>query len=710
MTNPSSPKTLRVLLPVPLAEAYDYLPSEKEMPQKGAFVEVPFGGRKMIGVVWGEGAGDVPDAKLKAIIRALDLPLTPKVSRDFVDWVAAYTLTPAGAALKMMFGSVKNLEAKKNDVFDCPVFDPDFFQPVLSEDQEKAAGGLREKVVGRATPPPLEGGGRGWEGEINTESGIIGSTVHGRSPPPPTPSLKGRGSVNGYSATLLDGVTGSGKTEVFCEAIAECLRQGKQALVMLPEIAMTAALIDRFAARFGARPVEWHSGLSDKQRRLHWQAIAKGEAKFILGARSALFLPYPALGLIVVDEEHEAAYKQEEGVIYHGRDMAVARAHLGGIPVILSSATPSLETLFNVQQGKYCHVVLRTRFGEAQMPHIELVDLRKYKLPSQEFISPPLFKGLQETIASGQQAMLFLNRRGYAPLTLCRGCGHRLQCPHCAAWLTEHKKSGRLHCHHCDYTMRLPDKCPSCQVEGRFAACGPGVERIAEEIKKRLPQARFAVMASDTLDNPQAAQALVDQMERRELDLLIGTQIMAKGYHFPRLTLVGVVDGDLGLAGGDPRACERTFQLLQQMAGRSGRAADAGRVLVQTTAPEHPVMKAIIKGDRDAFMQAELEERQAYRLPPYWRLASLTVSGADVHQVIAAARHLAATAPQDENLRILGPAPAPFAFLRGKHRHRLMIQAPRNVNLSSVLRRWLANVKLPRNLRLLIDVDPYSFL
>ncbi len=658
-------KTLRVLVPAPLGDAYDYLPPEGEIPQKGAFVEVPFGGRKMIGVVWGDGTGEVPEDKLKAIIRPLPLPLVPEVSRAFVDWVAGYTLTPAGAVLKMMFGSAKLIEPKKNDAFVCPTFDPDFHQPTLNDSQKKAAEVLKEKV--RATPNPI----------------------------PPT---------------LLDGVTGSGKTEVFCEAIAECLRQEKQALVLLPEIAMTAALIDRFAARFGARPIEWHSGLGERQRRLHWQAIVRGEAKFILGARSALFLPYPDLGLIVVDEEHEAAYKQEEGAIYHGRDMAVARAHLGKIPVVLSSATPSLETLFNTQQGKYDHVVLRERFGDAQMPRIEVVDLRRYKLSAQEFISPPLFEGLQETLAAGRQAMLFLNRRGYAPLTLCRSCGHRLQCPQCTAWLTEHKTSSRLHCHHCGYTMRLPNTCPSCEAEGRFAACGPGVERIAEEVKKRLPEARFAVMASDTLESPEAAQALVDQMARRELDLLIGTQIMAKGYHFPRLTFVGVVDGDLGLAGGDPRAAERTFQLLQQMAGRSGRGEDAGRVLLQTTAPEHPVMKAIIKGDRDAFMQAELNERAAYRLPPYWRLASLTVSGEEVNQVIKAAQHLASTAPQNENLRILGPAPAPYARLRGRYRHRVMVQAPRSVNLSAVLRRWLATVKLPRNLRLLIDVDPYSFL
>jgi primosomal protein N' (replication factor Y) (superfamily II helicase) len=661
MTN--SPATLRVLLPLPLADAYDYLPLAEHKTPSGTVVEVPLASKKMIGVVWGPGTGEVPVDKLKSIAGLANLPPLPEDSRKFVDWVAQYTVTPPGAIMKMVFGSMRVVQPKKKDDYSTPQPDPNHHQPHLTDDQREAADILVEKV-------------RAEE----------------------------------YSTTLLDGVTGSGKTEVFCEAVAECLRQGKQALIMLPEIAMTAALIDRFAARFGIPPVQWHSELSERQRRLNWHAIANGNAKFILGARSALFLPYPNLGLIVVDEEHEAAYKQEEGVIYHGRDMAVVRAHLGDIPIILSSATPSLETMFNVQEKKYGHVVLPQRYGKASMPKIELVDLRKYKMTAQSFISPPLFEGLQQTFAEGHQAMLFLNRRGYAPLTLCRACGHRLQCPNCTSWLIEHKQSGRLRCHHCEYTTRLPDKCPSCSAEGKFAACGPGVERVAEEIHARMPNVRFSIMASDTLDSPTAAQHLVCKMANKELDLLIGTQIMAKGYHFPQLTLVGVVDADLGLSGGDPRAAERTFQLLQQVAGRSGRGDAPGRVMLQTTAPEHPVMKALLKSDRDAFMAAELHEREAYHLPPVWRLASVTVAGEDVKQVIAFTDQLAAKAPQNDKLRILGPAPAPFAMLRGKYRHRMMLQAPRNVNVPLMLRNWLSQVKPPRNLRVLVDVDPYSFL
>lgn len=657
--------TIQVLLPLPLAGTYDYLaPKELDL-NPGRVVTVPLGSRQAMGVVWGRADTRASPDKLKYVIEACgdDVPILPAETMAFVDWVAKYTLTPPGAVLKMVFGSLKLAQRKKGDVFNGTRSNPDHHKPSLTPEQKLAV----DELVGKAR-------------ESN------------------------------FSATLLDGVTGSGKTEVFCEAVAECLRQGRQALILLPEIAMTAALLDRLAARFGAKLIEWHSELTERQRRINWHAIARGEANLVLGARSALFLPYPDLGLIVVDEEHEAAYKQEEGVIYHGRDMAVARAHIGRIPVVLSSATPSLETLHNVKQGKYGCVRIRNRYGVAQLPGIELIDLRKCEMTAQRYISPVLLKALGDTLQKGQQAMLFLNRRGYAPLTLCRACGHRLQCPNCTSWLIEHKAIGKLRCHHCDYSTRVPQACPSCKAEGKFAACGPGIERIAEELRAVLPTARFSVMASDTLSGPQAAQELVRQMAARELDLLIGTQIMAKGYHFPALTLVGVVDADLGLGGGDPRAAERTFQLLQQMAGRSGRGEEAGRVLLQTVSPEHPVMQALVKGDRDAFMEAELSERAAWHLPPVWKLASLTVSGAHAPDVIALANELASKAPQAQDIAILGPAPAPFAMLRGRYRHRLMIQAPRGVNLSHLVRDWIVQVKIPHALRLYVDIDPYGFL
>lgn len=647
---------------MPIGNGYDYTVPEGLLAPKGSFVEVSLGKKYVVGVVWGDSDNSVPLNKLKPIGQILNVLPLPKATRDFIDWMANYTVTPKGAVLKMALGSKWRVLTDKDRLSFKPP-DPDYHQPELTDAQKQAALKLVNDVK-----------------------------------------------ADCFSVTLLDGVTGSGKTEVYCEAIAEALRQGKQVLVLLPEIAMTSALIDRFAERFGERPTEWHSELSDKQRRLNWHAIAQGQARFILGARSALMLPYKDLGLIVVDEEHEAAYKQEEGVIYHGRDMAVVRAHIGKIPIILSSATPSLETLNNVKQGKYKHVVLSERFGRAKMPFISLIDLRKEKMNVREFISAPLFEELKSAFAQGHQAMLFLNRRGYAPLTLCRSCGHRLQCPNCTSWLIEHKKSGKLHCHHCDYSAYQPKACPTCKAENNFAACGPGVERIAEEVKQRLPEVRCAIMASDTLSGPKAAQELIKQMKDRSIDLLIGTQIMTKGYHFPRLTLVGVIDADLGLSGGDPRAAEHTFQLLQQVAGRSGREENAGRALLQTTTPEHPVMQALVKGDRDAFMEAELNERRAYHLPPFTRLANITVTGRDQKQVIIAIQQIASAAPQDSRIRVLGPAPAPFSILRGRYRYRLLVRANKSVVLSQVLSDWVSRIKISRALKLQIDIDPHSFL
>lgn len=655
-------QTYKVLVPLPVGDGYDYLAPKGINLVPGTFVRVPLGSKESIGIVKSAGSGDVPVNKLKEITEVLNLPpLTPEMIQ-FINWVAGYTLTPPGLIFKMVLGG-KWRPLKKKDILDYPPPNPEAFIHDLTDEQKNAAQLLAIDVKNKT-----------------------------------------------FSSTLLDGVTGSGKTEVYAEALAQAFRMGKQALLLLPEISMTAALFDRLTKRFGVAPTMWHSQLTEKQRRLNWHAITQGKAQFILGARSALFLPYPDLCVIVVDEEHEGAYKQEEGVVYHGRDMAVVKAHSQNIPIVLASATPSLETLNNVRQKKYTQLVLPNRFGKAVMPTLELVDLRDETLPAQNFISDPLLKSLEECFAAGKQAMLFLNRRGYAPLTLCRGCGNRLQCPSCTSWLIEHKRTSRLHCHQCGYSMPLPKQCPVCEAEDKFAACGPGIERIAEEVKERLTDVRFAIMASDTVGSAKDAQTLVDQMHDQKLDLLIGTQIMAKGYHFPRLTLVGVIDADLGLAGGDPRAAERTFQLLQQVSGRAGRAEDPGRVLLQTTSPDHPVMKALIKGDRDSFMEAELKEREAYHLPPFGRLAGLTISGANKEQVVTIAQNIVAAAPQNKRLRILGPAPAPFAVIRGKTRYRIMVQSGRGEPLSAVIQNWLAPLKIPRTIKVQVDIDPYSFL
>ena len=517
---------------------------------------------------------------------------------------------------------------------------------------------------------------------------------------------------------LLDGVPGAGKTEVYFEAVAAALRAGRRVLVLLPEIALSAQWLERFERRFGVAPAVWHSALTSAQRRRTWRLIAEGAIDVVVGARSALFLPLGELGLIVVDEEHDSSFKQEESVHYHARDMALARARLEGCAVVLASATPSLESAVAAgivrggppAQPGWRHVALPARHGGAAMPEVRLVDLRRDRPPRAGFLSPPLREALYRNLAEGAQSLLFLNRRGYAPLTLCRACGHRLACPNCSAWLVSHRLRGRLQCHHCGYAMAAPEHCPSCGSVGLLTASGPGVERLAEELAEILPKARLAVMTSDTAGDARAATALVQAMESHAVDILVGTQIIAKGHHFPDLTLVGVVDADLGLGGGDLRAAERTFQLLYQVAGRAGREDRPGRVMIQTHLPEHPVMQALAVGDKDRFLAVELEERRLGEMPPFGRLAALIVAGADAERVKAEARRIARAAPESESALVLGPAPAPLALLRGRYRERLLIKAAPDLDLAAWLRSWLTPLKLPGAVQLQVDIDPISFL
>ncbi len=718
-----------VLLPLPLREAYDYRVPDGMTLNHGDFVEVPLGPRRVIGVVWGPGAGVVEARRLKPVVRRFDVPPMTAVARRFVEWVAAYTMTLPGFVLRMAVSVPAALEPPK------PIL------AYLKRPDALAPPGFKMTDARRRVLALLEDGPPRTPSELAEEAGCGATVVRGLAEAglleplllPPAPplgrpdwarpgpalsphqeaaadDLRGRVQAGGYSTVLLDGVTGSGKTEVYYEAIAAALKQGKQALILLPEIALSAQWLDRFARRFGAAPAEWHSELTGSQRRDTWRAVAKGEVPVVVGARSALFLPYPDLGVIIVDEEHDSAYKQEEGAIYHARDMAVARAHLGGLPIVLVSATPSLETKVNADSGRYARIELPSRHGGAQLPEVALVDLRRDRPPARHWLAPSLRKALAETLAGGEQAMLFLNRRGYAPLTLCRACGHRMQCPNCTAWLVEHRLARKLQCHHCGLQQPLPPACPECGEEGTMAACGPGVERIAEEVAELFPAARAAIMASDTLYGPRAIQEMVRKITDHELDIIIGTQVMAKGHHFPMLTLVGVVDADLGLNGGDLRAAERTYQLLHQVAGRAGRGERPGTVMLQTFMPEHPVMQALAAGDRDGFYQLEAEMRQDAGMPPFGRLAALIVSGEDPTLVDRVAMALGRAAPRSETVHVLGPAPAPLALLRGRHRRRLLLKAPRATQVQSLIADWLGRVEIPPAIRVQIDVDPYSFL
>src|SRR5215469_4512687 len=729
---PARTDRVSVLLPLPLAGAYDYRVTNGVCVAVGDFVRVPLGRRRVAGVVWGPDRAGVAETKLKPIAETLAVPPLHDELRRFVDWVANYTLTAPGAVLRMTMSVPDALEplraitgyeisdAGRRALNDAGSRLTPQRRRVLELAVEGGAATAADLAHRAACGPGVVKamGAAGLLAPVSLPASLPPPAPDWRLPGPPLSSaqelaaaeLVGKVKSGGFGVTVLDGVTGSGKTEVYFAAIAAALERGRQALVLLPEIALSTQLLKRFADRFGAPPALWHSDLGQAQRRATWRHVADGQARVVVGARSALFLPFRELGLIVVDEEHDASFKQEDGVIYQARDMAVVRASLAQLPIVLVSATPSLETTINAQSGRYTRLHLPARHGAARLPEIRVVDLRKQKPERQRFLSPPLVQALGETLAVNEQAMLFLNRRGYAPLTLCRECGHRLQCPNCTAWLIEHRRTGGLQCHHCGYATAMPPACPNCGATGSFAACGPGVERLAEEVAQRFPNARVALMASDTLSGPRAMTELLERVERHAVDVLIGTQVMAKGHHFPMLTLVGVVDADLGLSGGDLRAAERTFQLLHQVAGRAGRAERPGTVLLQTYMPEHPVMRALASDDRDGFLAAEAESRREGNWPPFGRLAAIIVSAPDADSADRAARAFARQAPHVEGIEVLGPAPAPLAMLRGRHRRRFLVKAQRTVLLQSTLRVWLDAVKVPAAIRVQVDVDPYSFI
>jgi primosomal protein N' (replication factor Y) len=729
--------TVRVMLPLPLPEPLDYLvPAGAAAPEPGAFVEVTLGPRRLVGVVWEAAAAATPTLpveRLKPLGDTLPAPPLKPELRRFVERVAGYTLSPPGAVLRMAMSVLEALlppaPRRLCALTQAGIAALDEGAAKLTPARRRVLAALRDAGAAPAAEIARRAGcGAGVVRGLTTAGLVEERLVAGEMPAEPDgawdsagPELSpdqaaaarrliARTGAAGFSVTVLDGVTGAGKTETYFAAIAAALAANKQVLVLLPEIALGAQWLVRFRRRFGAAPVEWHSDVSAAARRAAWRAVAAGRARIVVGARSALFLPFRELGLIVVDEEHDPSYKQEDGVAYQARDMAVLRASLAAIPVVLVSATPSLETVVNIARSRYAAVHLPRRHGAAGLPEVSLVDMRHERIEPGRFLSPPLVAAVGETLAAGEQALLFLNRRGYAPLTLCRACGHRLECPSCTAWLVEHRFTGCLLCHHCGYAAAIPLLCPECLTAGTLVPCGPGVERLREEVAARFPAARTALMVSDLLTGPRAAAELADAMAAHRYDVLIGTQIVAKGHHFPLLTLVGAVDADLGLAGGDLRAAERTYQLLHQVAGRAGRAERPGRALIQTYMPAQPVMQALAAGDRDGFLAAESAARRAAGLPPFGRLAALIVSAGDPESADFAARALARAAPQLPGVEVLGPAPAPLAILRGRHRRRFLVKAERGLNLQAALRDWLGRVKLQGSARLQVDVDPYSFM
>ena len=697
----------------------------------GDVVVAPLGPRQIVGIVWEADrlpTQEVPDAKLRPLLSKLPVPPLQPQLRRLIEWTADYYCASLPSVARMVLASGGALRGPATTV----EYRLTGTDPVRLTAQRRAA---LEKLAGeQATLRELaaiagvsESVLRGMVNAGTLEPVVVDCD---RPYPPADPdheqpelSAMQQGAAQtmvaavrdrAFAPFLLDGVTGSGKTETYFEAMAEALRLGRQVLVLLPEIALTEAFLTRFAQRFGTSPVVWHSSLKSTERRRAWRAIAAGPqnggAQVVVGARSALFLPYAALGLIVVDEAHEVSFKQDDGVRYNARDVAVMRARFEGIPVVLASATPALESLQMAQSGIYRRLVLPSRFGGAQLPTVTILDLTQDKPGSGRWLAPPLVQGMAERLERGEQSLLFLNRRGYAPLTLCRNCGYRFKCPHCSAWLVEHRLSRRLACHHCGHETAPPSTCPECGEPDCMVACGPGVERIADEVAELFPDARTALVTSDTLNSPDKAAAFIAEAGAGAIDVIVGTQLITKGFHFPELTLVGVVDADLGLEGGDLRAAERTYQQVAQVAGRAGRGSKPGEVMIQTRHPDAAVIAALAAGDRDALYDAETEARRDAGAPPFGRWAAIIVSSEDDAEAREAAKQLGATRPELTDVEVLGPAPAPMAQLRGRYRHRLLLNARRSAQLQGVIREWLGGHRFPQGVRVSVDIDPYSFV
>ena len=733
-------RIIKVAVPLPIGRgqtvAYDYLASDDDEVQVGHFIEVPVGSR----LIWGlcisiEADAEVELDKLKTIHRIAELPPLHDSNIQFLEQVARWTLAPFGAVLRMMQSvPAVFLPPPSEQVFHLPEVAP---EPSLNLHLSPA----RQKVISfLETAPPLPamliaretgtspstikamhaaGQLRAWQQAkpdmlpdmtVDTDkSSKAGSSLTLNAAQADIAAGIEKG-LNAFQVHLLDGVTGSGKTEVYFAAVRKKLAAGKQILILLPEIALTKGFQDRFERWFGMPPLVWHSGITATRKRAIWRAALAGKPMVLVGARSALFLPFRHLGLIIIDEEHDSAFKQEDQVIYHARDMAVLRAKIHNIPVILSSATPSLESWVNMQQGRYHHSQLKHRYGEAKLPELTAIDMRRLAPQRGKWLSEPLVKALEETLAAGEQSLLYLNRRGYAPMAICSACGDRRICYQCDSLLVTHRLAGRQVCHQCGTAQPVHRHCEACGEADSMQLVGPGVERLAEEVLIRFPEARFTIFSSDTLISKTTTEETLRSITQGEVDIIIGTQMAAKGHHFPNLTLVGVVDGDLGLQGGDLRAAERTFQMLMQVAGRAGRSKIPGRALIQTSAPDHPVITALQSGDRDRFLEQEVAARKIADMPPFGRLAALVITDTQLSRLEDAARHLAQNAPAFESVTIFGPAPAPIAQIRGRHRIRFLISAPRHVDMQKILLDWTISAKIPSATRLQIDIDPYSFL
>mgnify|MGYP001163522232 FL=1 len=646
-----------VIVTRPFDKVFTYSSKNKEL-KVGQVVLVPFGKKIETGIIWNKNI-EKPKHEIREITKIIERIILTNTTIEFIKWITNYTLAPVGSVLKLFLINNEIVE------FNLEKFSKDKLNPsVITLNQEQESAKLE----------------------------IIQSINTSKKP------------------ILLEGVTGSGKTEVYFEIIEKFLKEKKQILIMVPEISLTPQLETRFKKRFGIDVLLWHSKISKKNRQKIWHQCFNGDQVIVIGARSSLFLPFSNLGLIVVDEEHDSSYKQEENIRYQARDLAIVRSKIENNFILLASATPSLESINNVKIKKYDHVFLSKQFSGTPLPEISLINLNKEKLEKDKWISRSINEEISKCLNNKEQVLIFLNRRGYSPLTLCNSCGFRYECEQCSSWMVMHQNKKVFICHQCGIVKKVTLICPKCEEKDSIKFIGPGVERVAEELTLVFPDSKISIMSSDNVNTPNKIKKFIDDINNKEIDIIVATQIMAKGYDFPNLSLVGIVDADAGLFGGDPRAIEKTFNLLQQVGGRAGRGKKLGKVLLQTYFPEQPIIKSIQLREREKFTERALEERKNFNITPFGFMTAIIISSHTKALASKSASQLVQLSINNENIKVLGPVEAPIALLRGQFRFRILIKGNNRKNINKLTKKIVRDAKLPASVKLIIDVDPYSFM
>ena len=648
-----------VLFPKIFDYPFTYKSEISETLNSGDFVKAPFGLNEITGVVWPYEQKTEKQFKIKKISKKINVKNLNSSMIKFISWFSKYNLVPLGMSLKMC---LLNKDVVEKD------FNKEFVKFKVKKSKNKFLLNAEQK-----------------------KSLIFMKSIG-----------------NNYNVTVLEGVAGSGKTLVYFERVKDLINKGFQALILLPEIALTNQFSRRFQEFFGAEPAIWHSGTTKKNKSIIWKGITEGKIKIVIGARSSLFLPFKNLGIIVVDEEHDVSYKQDEGVSYNARDMAITRASLENIPINLVTSIPSIETYNNIVNKKYHITKLEKRYREASLPNIEIINLHSEVLNKGSWIANKTISKVDQYLDKGDQVLFFLNRRGYAPFVICKKCGYKFECPNCAVNLNFHKKFNKLLCHYCGHKSSLSRVCKD-NKKCDLLFCGPGVERIFSELEKIYPNKKIAIFSSDTLKKNKITNTLLKKVEKKKIDILVGTQLLSKGFHFPKLNCIVVVDCDFSSHGYDLRSAEKNIQLYHQLAGRAGRESNTSTIYFQTYTPDDEVLLNISKNDPHAFLQKELLLRKEKKLPPFYRLISLIISGKNEPLIMKFAISVKSKLPKINEVNVLGPVLAPITKLKKKYRCRILIRYPKNLFIQKYLSKSLNKIKIASGIKLEVDVDPINF-